>query len=72
MMIDCTTCCHWDVFTWNAAIWHRADGGFVDEPVTEHVETCSKGLIPVEDGRTVGTTVGKCERYEFERQIRLL
>lgn len=63
-MIDCKTCRHWDVFRWDAVIWHRVTGGFLDEPTSEHVETCSKGLSPIENGITTSSKVERCDSYE--------
>ena len=64
MMIDCKTCRHWDSFEWHAVIWHRVTGGFLDEPITEHVETCSIGLSAIEDGRAVSSRIEECKKYE--------
>lgn len=61
-MIDCTKCSHWDIFEWRATLSARLpEGGFTDTPITEHVETCKIGLSPMENGKTVTSTLEKCE-----------
>lgn len=63
-MIDCTACAHWHAFDWHATVLHRVEGGFRDEHLTERVETCSKGLSDIDDGRTVRSVMVACGEYE--------
>lgn len=47
--------------------WKRVMGDriqWIDTPVSEHVETCAKGLSEYVDGRTVASSVEKCDKYE--------
>ncbi len=63
-MIDCKTCKHWDIFEWDAVIWHRLTDGFIDEVTSEHVETCSKGLSSMDNGITMSSQIKQCHKYE--------
>lgn len=70
-MIDCRTCIHWDEFDSEVTHMRRVDDpsepeygiDFEFEKEVFRVETCAKGLSPMEDGKTIGQTVERCRAY---------